>query len=69
MIWTLILFGIIVLLVGGIFLAAKFSRNAGEEPRAARPLVNCRRGMTAVPSPWGIKLVQGPALTPKEPRG
>ena len=63
MIWTLLSFGIILILVLGMILAAKLGNNSWH---GAEPLGNCRRG--AIRPSWKIKPVRGAVLIPKGPR-
>ncbi len=63
MIWTLLSFGIIVILVLGMILAAKLGNKSLP---GAETLGNCRRG--AIRPSWKVKPIRGAALIPKGPR-
>ena len=64
MLWTLLSFGIIVIWVAGMMVAAKLADKSGGQSREA--LGSCRRG--AIRLAGGINPPPGAILVPKGPR-
>jgi len=64
MLWSLLSFGIILILVAGMMLVAKLADKSGGQ--SWEILGNCRRG--AIRLPARINLGPGVWLTPKGPR-
>ncbi|MFA4902658.1 MAG: hypothetical protein WC600_07920 [Desulfobaccales bacterium] len=64
MIWTLLSFGIILILIAGMMVAAKLADKSSGQSREA--LGNCRRG--AIRLAGNMHPVAGAILVPKGPR-
>ena len=64
MLWTLLSFGIIIILIVGMMVAAKLADKSGDQSREA--LGNCRRG--AIRLPGRLHPGAGASLVPKGPR-